>query len=153
MCSVQSELNDKRKSLFKWLVYCFWFISDSGRKNHNVFALALRTGERTDRPGNNLPPHPPPTKTDKKFTQAPVWMINWVTSWTEVVNWDFMDDHRSLSLPVGGSTEWKWHGASKAQTFQTLKFRRGLRPRCASEGNCALAVVSALAYTRPAVRL
>lgn len=159
MCSVPSELNDKRKSLFKWLVYCFWFISDSGRKNHNVFASALRRGERTDRAGNHLPPHQREMK--KKDPGTGLNDKSSHTSRMAVVNWDFMDDQRSLSLPLGGSTEWKWHRGTKADRhFSSQNLGDSPRPRrqlgtfaWASEVNYVVALVFALAYTRPPVAL
>lgn len=59
---------------------------------------------------------------------------------TAVVNWDFMDDRRSLSLPLGGRAEWKWHRGTDGAA---------LHPRRASKGKRALVLVFVLAYTRP----
>lgn len=47
-----------------------------------------------------------------------------------VVNGDFMDESRSLSLPLGGSTEWKRHGGTKAdRDFSSQNLRDLPRPR------------------------
>lgn len=125
MCSVPSELNDKRKSLFKWLVYCFWFISDSGRKNHNVFASALEQviiSRHTHHHQRKMKiKNQPGTGWNDKLSR---------TSTMAVVNWDLMDDHRFLSLPLGGSTEWKTQRGMKADGhFRGQNLRDWPRPR------------------------